>query len=210
MTKQTGKRAFKTICISMVLSCCVLIFSSSSAQAATTIESKTVSVAYIEPPVLDIPLNYAESIKPIRQPITRDFNVFEPSGYTYEELVHAVSDFGYETMIPYVDTILKAEDMYGVNALYLMCKLGLESGWASHTSGVNNIGGWTTYSGSYMDFNSVDECILHIAEKLSTSYKNAVGERLEDVCHRYSSSERYTDKLMQIMIDRENRINNGI
>lgn len=139
----------------------------------------------------------------IRQPITRDFDVFQPSNYTYEDLSLSLSKGSYRTMLPYVDTLIKAEELYGVNALYLMCKLGLESGWGKYTSGINNIGGWTTDSGSFMNFDSVEDCILHIAKNLSTRYRESVGGRLEDVCRRYCSDEGYIETLTGIMIDRE-------
>ena len=137
------------------------------------------------------------------QAINRDFDILQPCGYTSEQLKSVLSDDAHKEMIPYVDSILEAERTHGVNALYLMCKLGIESGWGKYESGKNNIGGWTNNQGGFKDFNSVDECIMHIAKNLSTSYKNIVGTRLEDVCKRYCQDEGYTELLLEIMADME-------
>ena len=137
------------------------------------------------------------------QAINRDFDILQPCGYTSEQLKSVLSDDAHKEMIPYVDSILEAERTHGVNALYLMCKLGVESGWGKYESGKNNIGGWTNNQGGFKDFNSVDECIMHIAKNLSTSYKDIVGTRLEDVCKRYCQDEGYTELLLEIMTDME-------
>lgn len=137
------------------------------------------------------------------QAINRDFDILQPCGYTSDQLKSVLSDDAHKEMIPYVDSILEAERTHGVNALYLMCKLGIESGWGKYESGKNNIGGWTNNKGGFKDFNSVDECIMHIAKNLSTSYKEIVGTRLEDVCKRYCQDEGYTELLLEIMTDME-------
>ena len=137
------------------------------------------------------------------QAINRDFDILQPCGYTSDQLKSVLSDDAHKEMIPYVDSILEAERTHGVNALYLMCKLGIESGWGKYESGKNNIGGWTNNKGGFKDFNSVDECIMHIAKNLSTSYKEIVGTRLEDVCKRYCPDEGYTELLLDIMTDME-------
>ena len=140
------------------------------------------------------------------QPINRDFDILTPSGYTADQLVAILSDDSHKEMVPYVDAILEAEKTYGVNALYLLCKLGLESGWGKYESGENNIGGWTNNKGGFKDFASVDECVMHIAKALSGSYKDAVGTRLEDVCKRYCPDEGYTELLLEIMTDMEKEL----
>lgn len=144
------------------------------------------------------------------QDITCDFDILQPCGYTEEQLLYALSGDSYKEMRPYVGTLLEAEEESGVNAFYLMCKLGFESGWGKHTSGKNNIGGWKGSSGSYRDFASVEDCIFHISEQLSTTYKDAVGSRLEDVCQRYCPSDRYLKTLIEIMRGRQNKMNEGI
>lgn len=152
----------------------------------------------------EIPEEETFDIQP--QEINEDFDILLPSGYDCEQLLYSVQDqYRYE-MAKNVPAILEAEEKYGVNALYLMCKLGLESGWAKYPSGENNLGGWTNADGSYMDFDSEEECILHIAENLSTEYKEKSGTRLADVCERYCPSDSYSETLIDIMVGRKEKI----
>lgn len=136
------------------------------------------------------------------QPISRDFDITQPCGYTADELRYMVSDDSRKAMLPYVDILLEAEEKYGVNAFYLLCKFGYESGWGKHMAASNNIGGWTNGQGGYRAFDSVEQCIFTIAENLSTVYVNAVGTRLEDVSRRYCPNEEYVSVLLQIMSGR--------
>lgn len=140
------------------------------------------------------------------QEISRDFNVFQPCGYSAEELASALSTDSHIGLLPYIDTLLEAEERFGVNAFYLLCKFGYESGWGRYMAADNNIGGWTDGKGGFRDFSSIEECILHIAENLSTVYREKVGCRLEDVSKRYCPNVGYVDSLIQIMIERTKAI----
>lgn len=148
--------------------------------------------------------SYDEVVEP--QDISLNFNILKPSGYTSEELMSALSSENHKEMIPYIYAFINAEKEYGINAFYLMCKLGLESGWGRYTSGNNNIAGWTNNNGSYKDFDSVEDCIMHVASNLSTTYITKVGTRLEDVCKRYCPDDKYVKTLMQIMVERQYKI----
>ena len=142
-----------------------------------------------------------------RQDINLDFNILSKSGYTSDDLRRSLSTDIHKNMTPYVDIFIEAENRYGVNALYLMSKLGLESGWCKYKSGANNIAGWTDGKGSYRNFDSVEACIMHVAYTLSTFYKREVGTRLEDVCILYCPDEGYVDEVINIMKERERIIN---
>lgn len=143
----------------------------------------------------------------IPQEINADFDILQPCGYTQEQLEQAMQGEYYKKMLPYVGTIVKAEETYGVNALYLLCKFGLESGWGKYMAAENNIGGWTDGNGNYKDFDSVDDCIMYIAESLANVYKDEVGSKLIDVCERYCPENGYMEMLIEIMIECEQRIN---
>ena len=77
-------------------------------------------------------------------------------------------------------------------------------------AGENNIGGWSDGKGGYRDFNSVEECIMHIAKNISTVYKDKVGTRLADVSKRYCPTDGYVETLMQIMIERDAKIKENL
>lgn len=140
------------------------------------------------------------------QEINSDFNIMASSGYTEEELSRALTCEAHQAMKPYISTIVKAERTYGINALYLLCKLGLESGWGRYMSAENNIAGWTNDDGSFRDFDSVEDCILHVAKNISTTYRETVGTKLGDVCERYCPNTDYAETLIQIMTERSSKI----
>jgi len=138
-----------------------------------------------------------------------EFDILKACPFTKKELVCAFSKGNYKNILPYINTFLEAEQKYGVNALYFMCQIGLESGWCTHTSGKNNVAGWARVDGSYMEFNSVDECILYVASKLSSKYKDRVGTNIADVCKRYCPNEDYVYTLLSIMSDQQYKIMEG-
>lgn len=199
----------------------VFIFFTFASFIGTFISSYIINVISPQPVVVQVVMPETDKIeqKPLvveqeltikrivpKQTIDENFDIFQPCGYTVEELEYAVSDNSRDELLPYIDTFLEAEDTYGVNAFYLLCKLGLESGWGQYESGENNIGGWTNGDGSYKDFESVEECILYISRNLSTRYKESVGSKLGDVCRMYCPGDGYLETLMGIMLDREAKI----
>ena len=135
-----------------------------------------------------------------------DFDILTPCSYSEEELYSAFDTPYHYRMLPYIDTFLEVEELYGVNAFYLMCKTGFESGWFKYLSAENNVGGWRTSNGCYMNFESIEDCIHHIAYNLSNTYKEHVGTNLKDVCSMYSPSGEYYSYLTNIMVQRENKI----
>lgn len=147
-----------------------------------------------------------EPVKHAPQEINSDFNIMIPTGYTAEELSRTLTTEVHKTMLPYIDAIVKAERTYGINSLYLLCKLGLESGWGRYMAAKNNIAGWTNDDGSFRDFDTVEDCIMHVARNISTIYKEAVGTNLGDVCERYCPGTNYTEILIQIMTERASKI----
>ena len=187
---------------------CVIGYSAcDSTQRQATAETPTETPQIVYNIYVTLPDELEEELKEentaVGQEITRDFDIFKPCGYTYEQLSAAVNTECHSGMQPHIKALMKAEEEYGVNAFYLLCKFGLESGWGRYTSGANNIGGWTNNSGGFKDFDSVEQCILHIAKNLSTTYKEAVGGRLEDVCKRYCPDAGYIETLIGIMTERE-------
>lgn len=143
----------------------------------------------------------------------QSFDVLEPCGYTQEELEYAVSGEMLKGLQPYAGVFLEAEKEYGVNAFYLMCKMGLESGWGRYRAAENNIAGWRCDDGSYKAFANVQDCIMHVAESIATLYtdpadwRHTGGTTLKAVCGRYCQDKGYVDTLVQIMEEREAKIN---
>ena len=133
------------------------------------------------------------------QEINLGFDILSESGYTTEDLIRMLNDEAHSGLLPYVDAIKKAEEKYGVNSLYLTCKLGLESGWGKYETGTYNIAGWMNNDGTWHNFSSPEDCVMTVARNLATTYKDTVGTSLGAVCSRYSTNPEYSYVLMDIM-----------
>ncbi len=168
--------------------------------AAVEIITDEVEKMEVVEPVIS--MDFVES----RQPITDEFDVLKPSNITREDLIKALDDEFRSGLIPAVDAVIAAEDHYGVNALYLISTLGLESGWGKYTTGDNNIAGWKTLDGGWRNFGSISECIMTVAEGISTSFKEDVGSTLLGVTTRYCTDYDYLSQIKTIMGEIENRI----
>lgn len=136
-------------------------------------------------------------------------DLIKPCGYTSDELRKGLLT----GLKPYADSFIEAEKKYGVNALFLASVAAQESGWGSSNIAVNknNIYGWTSSSG-FRQFNSIDECIDHVAMKLKVNYltPNGVcfnGYSIEDVSIKYSMSDPiWVTNVRAIMYEIQERI----
>lgn len=70
-----------------------------------------------------------------------------------------------------------AEEVYGVNAIFLMALTSHESGHGRSTLAIerNNIGGVKDSNGNWKYYSDWGECIMHIARFISNSYLNEDG-----------------------------------
>lgn len=140
------------------------------------------------------------------QPINYNFDIMTPSNLKSEDVIRALGDVrkGLHTVADY---IIQAEQTYGVNALYLTAVLGLESGWGKYEHGINNIAGWKGGpNGTFSNFESRYDCIMTVAEGLSTHFVDRVGSNISDVAIMYCPDYGYLDLLLQIMGELQNNI----
>ena len=144
----------------------------------------------------------------VYQDINTNYQVFKPSGLTEEELYLALGNGSRSGLHRIVPAVKDAEETYGVNSIYLLSKIGLESGWGKYYSGQNNIGGWKP-NGRWANFDSEYECIMTIAEGLSTSFRETHGDTLGGVSQRYCTDSGYTDLLLQIMGELQYNLSKG-
>ena len=140
------------------------------------------------------------------QPINLEFDISKTNEYTMKQLEEMFRGPYYDKIRPYINTFISAEQMYGINAFFLMCLTGLESGWFKYTSGENNIAGWMRNDGSFMDFGSIEECIMHVAAGIANNYIPRIGSNIGKVTHHYCYNEGYTQALLNIMCERVSSI----
>lgn len=180
----------------------------------STVEVDRVSrgdyVEYIEPVEEVIEeVVYEPLIEPNIQSIDDNFDVMMPSNFTVDDICEALSTESHQGLLPLANVFVEAEDIYGINALYLMSTIGWESGWGKHRSNANNIAGWKDPStGGWRYFNSEYECIMTVAAEVSTLWVDSVGSSLGNITSRYCPSPGYGENIKLIMSERQNKILN--
>ena len=213
-------------CYALLLIICIVFQTSFATKVATEIVVKEVNpektIDRIEAPkiessvmsvTLEKTIEHAETTKiesskrlTQPQPINWEFDISKTNEYTMEQLEEMFRGPYYDKIRPYINTFIAAEQMYGINAFFLMCLTGLESGWFKYTSGENNIAGWMRNDGSFMDFGSIEECIMHVAASIASNYIPRIGSNIGKVTHRYCYNEGYTQALLNIMCERVSSI----
>ena len=105
--------------------------------------------------------------------------------------------------------LVKAENEYNINGLYLMGLCCLESAYGTSNFAVNrnNLVGWNANdsnpnNASY--FNSFDDCILKVASKLKKNYLTEGGcyfngYSARDIDVKYCSDKQHADKIVNIV-----------
>ena len=213
-------------CYALLLIICIVFQTSFATKVATEIVAKEINpektidrieAPKIESSVMSVTLEKTiehaktpkiESSKRLTQPqpINWEFDISKTNEYTTEQLEEMFRGPYYDKIRPYINTFIAAEQIYGINAFFLMCLTGLESGWFKYTSGENNIAGWMRNDGSFMDFGSIEECIMHVAAGIANNYIPRIGSNIGKVTHHYCYNEGYTQALLNIMYERVSSI----
>lgn len=132
------------------------------------------------------------------------FDVFTPSNLSEDDLYKSlgVSRSGLYDIVP---AVVAAEDIYGVNAVYLLATIGYESGWGKYESGWNNVAGWKP-NGQWGNYESRYDCIMAVADGLYHSFLPDVGRTLGGVTWRYCKDPGYTSTIITIINELQNNI----
>lgn len=103
----------------------------------------------------------------------------------------------------------QAEKKYSVNGLYLMGLCILESGWGTSDFAVkrNNLVGWNAIDANPQlasTFESKEQCILYVAEKLQQNYLTEGGAYFEgytakDIDIHYCTDKKHANKIINIV-----------
>ena len=213
-------------CYALLLIICIVFQTSFATKVATEIVAKEINpektIEHTETPKIESSVRSVTLAKTIEhaetpkiesskrltqpQPINWEFDISKTNEYTTEQLKEMFRGPYYDKIRPYINTFVAAEQMYGINAFFLICLTGLESGWFKYTSGENNIAGWMRNDGSFMDFGSIEECIMHVAAGIASNYIPLIGSNIGNVTYRYCYNEGYTQALLNIMCERVSSI----
>lgn len=103
----------------------------------------------------------------------------------------------------------QAEKKYSVNGLYLMGLCILESGWGTSDFAIkrNNLVGWNAIDANPQlasTFESKEQCILYVAEKLQQNYLTEGGAYFEgytakDIDIHYCTDKKHANKIVNIV-----------
>ncbi|MPM97338.1 hypothetical protein SDC9_144511 [bioreactor metagenome] len=150
------------------------------------------------------PIIEEEILEKNLQPIDMNYDIMVKTNLTKEDLVRTLGGIR-QGIEPYLDAIVEAEKVYGINSLYLTAALGYESGWGEYESGYNNISGWVI-DGQFYNFNSRYECIMTTAAGLVNDFVPDTGTNIVNVANRYCQDYGYLDTLLQIMSELQNNL----
>lgn len=139
------------------------------------------------------------------------YNLLEPSNMTREEMYKVLEGTALQTLS---NAYIYAEELYGVNALFLVAISAEESGWGRSNLAIshNNLGGIKGSDGSYRYFNSWGECIDYKARLLKNQYLSEDGSCFNgysvwDVNIKYCEQNTWADNVSSIAYELLNKLN---
>lgn len=138
-------------------------------------------------------------------------NLLEPSNITREQAYQMLEGKALQTLS---NAYVYMEELYGVNAIYLMALSAEESAWGRSELAItkNNIGGIKATDGSWRYFNSWGDCLDYKARLLKNQYLSENGcyyngLSIWDVNEMYCEQKTWSDNINNIANDLINKIN---
>ena len=140
-------------------------------------------------------------------------NLNQPSPFSGTSLDNFILRYGPwngSSLLGWGSSFKKAEDTYGVNALYLLSHAIHETGWGSSAIArdKNNLFGFKAYDwdayNSAAPFANFEDSILYVAQYVQTRYLSPsgtyyYGANLKGMNTKYATDERWADKIAGIM-----------
>lgn len=138
------------------------------------------------------------------------YNLLEPSNITREEAYIMLEGTALQTLS---NAYVYMEELYGVNAIYLMSLSAEESGWGRSQLAIthNNIGGIKSSNG-WMYFSDWGECLDYKARLLKNQYLSENGGYFNgysiwNVNIKYCEQDTWADNINSIAYGLLNKIN---
>lgn len=138
------------------------------------------------------------------------YNLLEPSNITREEAYIMLEGTALQTLS---NAYVYMEELYGVNAIYLMSLSAEESGWGRSQLAIthNNIGGIKSSNG-WMYFSDWGECLDYKARLLKNQYLSENGDYFNgysiwNVNIKYCERNTWADNINSIAYGLLNKIN---
>ena len=202
------KKIAKLVVINLVLAMILSVIPEGKIELSYTInnEVKTITLAS---------LTKGETIEEVEEVIVeieKNYNLTLTTDLRTKSNLHAID---YDTMLKGTNlegigqAIEKAEKDYSVNGLYLMGLCIVESGWGTSPFAVNrnNLVGWNAIDSNpnkATTFESKEDCILHVAQKLQQNYLTEGGAYFEgytakDIDVHYCTDKLHANKIVNVV-----------
>ncbi len=146
-----------------------------------------------------------EPIEEFRQVVYNPYNLLERSNITREEMYYILDGKSLQTLS---DAYVYMEEIYGINALFLLSLSAEESAWGDSFLAINNnnIGGIKSADGSWAYFSDWMECLQYKAELLYNEYLSEFGAYFNgysiwDVNTRYCEGNEWADNINNIAFE---------
>lgn len=202
------KKIAKLVVINLVLAMILSVIPEGKIELTFTVnnEIKTITLAS---------LTKGETIEEVEEVIVEIEKVYDLTLTTDLRTKSNLHAIDYDTMLKGTNlegigqAIEKAEKDYSVNGLYLMGLCIVESGWGTSPFAVNrnNLVGWNAIDsnpGKATTFESKEDCILHVAQKLQQNYLTEGGAYFEgytakDIDVHYCTDKLHANKIVNVV-----------
>ena len=154
---------------------------------------------------------YVEYTEPIYlEPHFNPYNLLEVSNVTREQMYTILEGTALQTLS---NGYVYMEEVYGINALFLVAISAYESGWGTSYLAMNNnnLGGIKANDGSWQYFNDWFECLSYKADLLYHQYLSVDGAYYNgtstwSVNARYCEESVWADNINTIAYELLNKI----
>lgn len=202
------KKLTKLVVINVVLAMLLSVIPEGKIELSYTInnEVKTITLASLTKG------ETMEEVEEVIVEIEKNYNLTLTTDLRTKSNLHAID---YDTMLKGTklegigSALEQAEKNYSVNGLYLMGLCILESGWGTSDFAVkrNNLVGWNAVDnnpGQATTFESKEDCILKVAQKLQQNYLTENGAYFEgytatDIDKHYCTDKLHANKIVNIV-----------
>lgn len=202
------KKLTKLVVINVVLAMLLSVIPEGKIELSYTInnEVKTITLASLTKG------ETMEEVEEVIVEIEKNYNLTLTTDLRTKSNLHAID---YDTMLQGTNlegigkAIEQAEKKYSVNGLYLMGLCIVESAWGTSPFAVNrnNLVGWNAIDsnpGKATTFESKEDCILHVAQKLQQNYLTEGGAYFEgytapDIDVHYCTDKLHANKIVNVV-----------
>ena len=154
---------------------------------------------------------YVEYIEPIYlEPHFNPYNLLEVSNVTREQMYTILEGTALQTLS---NGYVYMEEVYGINALFLVAISAYESGWGRSELAMthNNLGGLKANDGSWAYFNDWFECLSYKADLLYHQYLSVDGAYYNgtstwSINARYCEEDYWADNINAIAYELLNKL----